>query len=120
MTAGPFRTVLGASWRTMLAVVTLLMLGAVPAAPSAGSVVYVIPVEGVIDLGLAPFVERVLDEAVVAGASAVILEIDTFGGRVDAAVSIRDTLIAAGQGEDCTEERRWEDMNGCSHQKGAG
>lgn len=41
------------------------MLGAVPTAPSARSVVYVIPVEGVIDLGLAPFVERVLDEAAV-------------------------------------------------------
>lgn len=95
MTAGPFRTVLRASWLTTLAVLTLLMLGAVPAAPSAGSVVYVIPVEGVIDLGLAPFVERVLDEAVVAGASAVILEIDTFGGRVDAAVLIRDTLLRA-------------------------
>ena len=26
-------------------------------------VVYVVPIEGIIDLGLAPFVERVLDEA---------------------------------------------------------
>jgi membrane-bound serine protease (ClpP class) len=58
-------------------------------------VVYVIPVEGVIDLGLAPFVERVLDEAAAAGAAAVILEIDTFGGRVDAAVQIRDALLRA-------------------------
>lgn len=58
-------------------------------------VVYVIPVEGVIDLGLAPFVERVLDEAAVAGAAVVILEIDTFGGRVDAAVLIRDALLRA-------------------------
>jgi membrane-bound serine protease (ClpP class) len=71
------------------------MLGAVLAAPSAGSMVYVIPVEGVIDLGLAPFVERVLDEAAAAGAAAVILEIDTFGGRVDAAVQIRDALLRA-------------------------
>lgn len=95
MTAGLFRTVLRASWLTTLAVLTLLMPGAVPAAPSVGSVVYVIPVAGVIDLGLAPFVERVLDEAVVAGASAVILEIDTFGGRVDGAVLIRDALLRA-------------------------
>ena len=49
-------------------------------------VVYVAPVAGVIDLGLAPFVQRVLDEAAEAGAAAVILEINTFGGRVDAAV----------------------------------
>ncbi len=38
---------------------------------------------------------RVLDEATQAGAAAVILEIDTFGGRVDAAVQIRDTLLNA-------------------------
>jgi membrane-bound serine protease (ClpP class) len=48
-----------------------------------------------IDLGLAPFVERVLREASDAGAAAVILEINTFGGRVDAAVLIRDALLNA-------------------------
>ncbi len=58
-------------------------------------IVYVAPIEGVIDLGLAPFVKRVLDEASSAGASAVILEINTLGGRVDAAVVIRDTVLGA-------------------------
>lgn len=58
-------------------------------------VVYVAPIEGDIDLGLAPFVQRVLDEATEAGAAAVILEINTFGGRVDAAVLIRDALLNA-------------------------
>jgi len=62
---------------------------AVPAKP----IVYVLPIDGVIDLGLAPFVQRVIDEATQAGAAAVILEIDTFGGRVDAAVQIRDALL---------------------------
>lgn len=57
--------------------------------------VYVAPVEGIIDLGLAPFVQRVLDEAAAAGAAAVVLEINTFGGRVDAAVQIRDALLGA-------------------------
>jgi membrane-bound serine protease (ClpP class) len=56
-------------------------------------VVYVVPVEGIIDLGLAPFVERVLNEAAQADAAAVVLDIDTFGGRVDAAVQIRDALL---------------------------
>jgi len=59
------------------------------------AIVYVAPVEGIIDLGLAPFVQRVLDEATAAGAAAVILEINTFGGRVDAAVQIRDALLNA-------------------------
>jgi membrane-bound serine protease (ClpP class) len=67
------------------------------AAPAHGQgarpVVYVIPVEGMIDLGLAPFVQRVLDEATEAKAGAVVLEINTFGGRVDAAVLIRDALL---------------------------
>ncbi|MFN0304215.1 MAG: hypothetical protein ACKVQU_28105, partial [Burkholderiales bacterium] len=58
-------------------------------------VVYIAPIEGVIDLGLAPFIQRVLNEATEAGAAAVILEINTFGGRVDAAVQIRDALLNA-------------------------
>ena len=58
-------------------------------------VVYVAPIEGIIDLGLAPFVQRVLNEATDAGAAAVILDINTFGGRVDAAVVIRDALLNA-------------------------
>lgn len=55
--------------------------------------VYVIPVDGIIDLGLAPFIERITDQAASDGAAAVILEINTFGGRVDAAVLIRDALL---------------------------
>lgn len=58
-------------------------------------VVYVAPIEGIIDLGLAPYVQRILSEATDAGAAAVIFEINTFGGRVDAAVLIRDALLNA-------------------------
>ena len=58
-------------------------------------VVYVAPIDGIIDLGLAPFVKRVLEEAEQAGAAAVVLDINTFGGRVDAAVQIRDALLAS-------------------------
>lgn len=73
----------------------LLTLWAGAQQPPTRPVVYVVPIEGVIDLGLAPFVSRVLDEATQAGAAAVILDIDTFGGRVDAAVQIRDALLDA-------------------------
>jgi membrane-bound serine protease (ClpP class) len=58
-------------------------------------VVYVAPIQGTIDLGLAPFVDRALKQATDAGAAAVIFEINTFGGRVDAAVLIRDALLNA-------------------------
>jgi len=54
--------------------------------------VVVLPIQGDIDLGLSPFVERVLKEA--DSATIVILDVDTFGGRVDAAVQIRDALLA--------------------------
>lgn len=63
------------------------------AAPGSGKVVLVAPVSGVIDLGLGPFVARVLERAEEQGAAAVVLNIDTFGGRVDAAVAIRDSLL---------------------------
>lgn len=59
----------------------------------AASTVHVISIEGMIDLGLAPFVRRVLADAQANGAAAVVLDINTFGGRVDAAVQIRDALL---------------------------
>jgi membrane-bound serine protease (ClpP class) len=73
----------------------LVVLALAPPWASAAPLVYVAPIEGIIDLGLAPFVQRVLDEASAAGAAAVVLDINTFGGRVDAAVQIRDALLAA-------------------------
>lgn len=53
---------------------------------------YFVPVKGVIDLGLSGFVGRALEEAKANEASAVIFEIDTFGGRVDAAVEINNHI----------------------------
>ncbi|MGB9857876.1 MAG: NfeD family protein [Dictyoglomaceae bacterium] len=55
------------------------------------STVYLIPIKGTIDLGLASFVERSIREN--PNAKAFIFEIDTFGGRVDAAVRIRDAIL---------------------------
>jgi membrane-bound serine protease (ClpP class) len=78
----------------LLAFATVVTALGTPAHGQGGRpVVYVVPVEGMIDLGLAPFVQRVLDEAASAGAGTVVLEINTFGGRVDAAVLIRDALL---------------------------
>ena len=64
-------------------------------AQTARPIVYVIAIEGMIDLGLAPFLSRTIREAQEAGAAAVLLDINTFGGRVDAAVAMRDTLLNA-------------------------
>jgi len=55
--------------------------------------VYIVPIRGVIDLGLSSFVRRVVREAKEKEAQCIILELETFGGRVDAATEIRDTLF---------------------------
>jgi membrane-bound serine protease (ClpP class) len=55
-------------------------------------VIYRVPVTGVIENGLAPFVARSLKAAADAQAVAVILDIDTPGGRVDAAERIADAV----------------------------
>lgn len=57
--------------------------------------VYRVPVHGVIELGLAPFISRSLAEAEKAGARAVILDIETPGGRIDAAQQIVNALKEA-------------------------
>jgi membrane-bound serine protease (ClpP class) len=57
--------------------------------------VYVVPIDGTIDLGLAPFLARALGDAARTNAAAVVLEINTFGGRVDAAVAMRDAILAS-------------------------
>ena len=56
-------------------------------------VVYRIPIQGTIDLGLPPYISRELKEAQESGALAVIFDIDTFGGRVDAATQIKDAIL---------------------------
>ncbi|NOZ73760.1 MAG: nodulation protein NfeD [FCB group bacterium] len=58
-------------------------------------IVYRVPIQGTIDLGLPPFIERVLDQAAEEGAAAVIFDVDTFGGRVDAATQIKDAILSA-------------------------
>jgi membrane-bound serine protease (ClpP class) len=89
------RTQLGL--RILRAVLIAVTLVAAPlaAAQPAARVVYVAEIEGMIDLGLAPYVQRVLEEAAAAKAAAVVLRINTFGGRVDAAVQIRDALLSS-------------------------
>lgn len=59
---------------------------------SAQTKVYVIEITDEIDLGLVPYVERVATEAA-ANNAMLVLHINTFGGRVDAATQIKDVLL---------------------------
>tara|TARA_Y100001001_G_scaffold104601_1_gene102309 strand:+ start:103 stop:1383 length:1281 start_codon:yes stop_codon:yes gene_type:complete len=54
-----------------------------------------VPIEGIIDLGLPPFIQRTLEDAESNEATAVIFDINTFGGRVDAATQIKDAILGA-------------------------
>lgn len=50
---------------------------------------------GMIDPGVAAFVERAIEDAEAENAAAIVFDIDTFGGRVDAATVIRDAILDA-------------------------
>lgn len=57
--------------------------------------VYLADIDGEIDLGLAPYITRVVREAEKNNASAIIFKINTFGGRVDAATQIKDAILSS-------------------------
>jgi membrane-bound serine protease (ClpP class) len=57
--------------------------------------VHVGTVQGEIERGTAAYVDRVVGEAESSGAQALVLRLDTPGGRVDAALQIRDRLLDA-------------------------
>jgi len=77
------------------AVAVAVMLGIVPTIGRAQDVIYRVPVTGVVELGMAPFIERSLEEAAAQGMRAVVLDMDTPGGRVDAAERIADAISDA-------------------------
>lgn len=70
-----------------------LFAAAVPLA--AQQTVLRVPVAGDVEMGLAPYIERTLEEAAAAGVAAVVLEIETPGGRVDAAERIAAAISRA-------------------------
>lgn len=84
-------------WLAVVAAVFALgVSGGAAERPSEAAVpVYVLPVRGTIEMGLNAFIGRGLAEAGRAGAVAVLLEVNTFGGRVDAATEIRDAVFAS-------------------------
>ncbi len=63
--------------------------------PSGGGHVVVIPVEGTVEPGLAAFVSRSIRQAVSQNAAAIVLEIRTLGGLVDAALDMRDEILGS-------------------------
>jgi len=64
-------------------------------ASAADSRVHIIEISGTIDLGLSAFLDRELGDAADDNVAAVIIDMDTPGGRLDAAVTMRDALLRA-------------------------
>jgi len=61
--------------------------------------VYVVPVSGTVDPGMAAFIKRALEASVDDPDPLFIIEIDTFGGRVDSALQIVDSLLSVPEGK---------------------
>ena len=57
-------------------------------------IVYKVPIHDTIDLGLPPFIERSIKMAEADKAEVIIFDIDTFGGRLDAATQIKDAILS--------------------------
>lgn len=68
----------------------VLLLWGYAAASTSAMRVSIIPVSGDVDPGMAAFIERALKDT--ASSDIVIFEMDTFGGRVDSALKIVDTI----------------------------
>ncbi len=62
-------------------------------AGASSELVVVIPIRGTIEPGVGHFLERSLDEAESRGATAVILDINTPGGRLDTVLEMRDAIL---------------------------
>ncbi len=91
----------------MLALATIAAAGPV-ARGDGGAPVIVINIKGEIDGGQAALVHKAMAEANNKKARAVLVEIDTFGGLVDAATVIRDQIIEAPVDTICyVKNRAW-------------
>ncbi|AYJ89000.1 nodulation protein NfeD [Bacillus safensis] len=72
-----------------------LLLGVQLTAKSADQKVHVIPIEDTVEKGLSKFIERSFEQAKSERTKHIILDINTPGGAVDAALEIADTIRAS-------------------------
>ena len=88
-------------WLLTVAGLLGLLVGVIHGAPgaaqddSAAEIVYVVPIQGTIEPGIQAFLDRSLSEAEDAGAAAVILDINTPGGRLDTVLAMRDAILGS-------------------------
>lgn len=78
-----------------LALILVGLGGYAFAAASSDAPVVIVPIQGMVDDGMAHLVARAVAEANEAGAKAVVLEVDSNGGLVEAAQSIKDSILSS-------------------------
>jgi len=78
-----------------LSILTIIFLIVNQIIFSQGKKVYYAEIDGEIDLGMSPYIKRVVNEANEENADAIIFKINTFGGRVDAATQIKDAILSS-------------------------
>jgi len=94
--------------RSAIILALAMLLAAWPAASGSDAPVVVINIKGEIDGGQAALVHKALTEARAKRAKAIFVEIDTFGGLVDAATVIRDQISDAPMDTICyVKNRAW-------------
>ena len=82
--------------RMITALVLMFSLtAALPAASVQADTVRVLPISGDIDGSQVAFIQRGLRQAEENGDTAVVIPINTLGGRVDSALKIRDMIMAS-------------------------
>ena len=79
----------------LMIVKKLIVLLSILSSATYSDIIYRVPIEGVIDLGLPPYIKRVIKEAEDSKVKAIVFEINTFGGRVDAATQIKDAILSS-------------------------
>jgi membrane-bound serine protease (ClpP class) len=77
----------------LLCLLVLLPLTGSTAQEAAGPRVFVVPVTGEVEPAMAAFIKRATRDAARVPGSLIVLELDTLGGRVDAALTIVDTMV---------------------------
>ncbi len=78
---------------TAIALIALCGYGSMARSQEALSNVFVIPISGDVEPGMAAFLKRALNDVPDIAESVIVVEIDTFGGRVDSALEMVDALV---------------------------
>mgnify|MGYP001090908650 CR=1 FL=1 len=83
----------------LFAAAVLLLLPGSFQAKDNDNIIYIIEVSGNVDPGMSAYIKRAYKEITSGPYGLVVVEVNTYGGRVDSAMEIVDTLIGFPEGK---------------------